>query len=707
MFRIFLIICIYILSLSASNWHFSELYQGKKAGRTSGEHFAVVADGHHYIFYGYYHLYCFDYNGTDWSQYIIDNSDNVGSYSSAVKDSNNFLHVVYRDKKNNILKYSTNRSGQWKSHSLGSVSYGKASILIDSSNQVHIFYIYNSNLRHVYTSNNIWQPYESIASGAYHLSAGIDADDVFHLVYLNYDRDNIHYMYKNANSWNDRVIASLINDKINEIVFDIYGNNASGTKAIAFYMNDGKTMLYKTDVSNYANLWTGYLINAGTLATSSQLALEVLSNTSITLNYYDKDEYKVKKASYNSASDTFESISSNIDISYGDNLSMIGSLYAYFIHNNILYQVINAGRDEFPIYKRGKIPVISSTNKADIVASDSGVIHATFHTEDDIIWYLVKKNSVWKKVQVTAQKDTIITPPAIALNSAQNPFILYADYSKLVLLMSVYGFTNELPIWLAPGGGDGVIASSTSRLGSPKMAYDIHGYLHVIYIDTADDKLYHMVRRDALWSSEEVDSGVSLYCSLALDSTGGVHIAYTKGNATSNVYYATNETSTWNIRNIDANNNNSKKRYPIIKVDSRNNIHIAFYDENQNSDTIRYIKGSVLYSENGILRFLPIESSLVKDLDTFTRKISLILDKNDQPNLYYTLSNNKLLHSYKENANFKTQESTTNYNLGGISAVRTKSETVLLSPDYIRSSMIEGASSNSNSSPAVIMYLLN
>ena len=86
--------------------------------------------------------------GTDPTSFVApDTSGDVGWHTSIAIDSNDAVHISYRDDTNQDLKYATNTSGYWATVSVDtSGDVGSfTSIVIDSNDAVHISYYDDTN----------------------------------------------------------------------------------------------------------------------------------------------------------------------------------------------------------------------------------------------------------------------------------------------------------------------------------------------------------------------------------------------------------------------------------------------------------------------------------------------------------------------------------------------------------------------------------
>ena len=72
----------------------------------------------------------------------IEVTNDVGVNSALVIDSNDNLHVTYRDKTNNALRYATDKSGSWVATELdGDGNVGSHTYMaVDSSDNIHVSY---------------------------------------------------------------------------------------------------------------------------------------------------------------------------------------------------------------------------------------------------------------------------------------------------------------------------------------------------------------------------------------------------------------------------------------------------------------------------------------------------------------------------------------------------------------------------------------
>jgi hypothetical protein len=103
------------------------------------------------------------------------------------------------------------------------------------------------------------------------------------------------------------------------------------------------------------------------------------------------------------------------------------------------------------------------------------------------------------------------------------------------------------------------------------IAIDSNDHPHIAY---GGDHLYHAYHDGTEWHYETVDSStrVGWYASIALDSSGNVHISY-YNRSNGDLKYATDASGAWVTSTIDS--AGSVGRYSSIAIDSNDKVHIS------------------------------------------------------------------------------------------------------------------------------------
>lgn len=191
---------------------------------------ASDANGYPHISYGDTHLYYAYMNSNGWHYELVDNRLLADGYYNSVYstikiDSSGFAHILYCDLVNDLLKYTSNESGEWEIETIGPSGFVDCfSMTLDSSDKVHIFF-YNVDVgaRYATNSSGTWQitnlanpsgnPFwlysDSFCGGS---SIVTDSSDNIHVCYIYYDKFNegfVNYASNKSGSWVVEKIESI------------------------------------------------------------------------------------------------------------------------------------------------------------------------------------------------------------------------------------------------------------------------------------------------------------------------------------------------------------------------------------------------------------------------------------------------------------------------------------------------------------------
>jgi len=149
-----------------------------------------------------------------WHIITVDNSDEVGGYSSIAMDSNDFPHIAYWDYNHFILKYAYFDGKNWNIENVDSLDVcGGISLALDSKDHSHISYVgyYNGELRYAYFDGIKWKIELVDGDASVGLnSLAIDSKDRPHISY--YDgrpyKGDLRHAYFDGEKWNIEVVDS-------------------------------------------------------------------------------------------------------------------------------------------------------------------------------------------------------------------------------------------------------------------------------------------------------------------------------------------------------------------------------------------------------------------------------------------------------------------------------------------------------------------
>lgn len=244
--------------------------------------------------------YAFNITGT-WVTATIDSNLNndTGRYNSIDVDPNNKLHISYYEENvapPNALKYATNVTGTWVTSTIDNSAdeigeYISIAVTGTGITNVHISYIDSTNADLKYATNitGSWviTPLDT-ANIYYDTSIAIDSNNKVHISYYDAGNDDLKYATNVTGSW----VTSTIDDvgvvgEWTSIAIDF--NN----KVHISYSQLGTNFLkYITNVSGG---WVKSIVdNSGGIAYHNAIALD--SNNKVHISYYDWINNKLKYA---------------------------------------------------------------------------------------------------------------------------------------------------------------------------------------------------------------------------------------------------------------------------------------------------------------------------------------------------------------------------------------------------------------------------
>jgi hypothetical protein len=163
-----------------------------------------------------------------------------------------------------------------------------------------------------------------------------------------------------------------------------------------------------------------------------------------------------------------------------------------------------------------------------------------------------------------------------------------------------------------------------TSMSSRSLALDDNGNPHIAY---GEDRLYYAYFDGSSWNYETPDpsSNVGYYASIALDSSGKVHISYYDAT-NKDLRYASNTSGSWMTDTLD--NIGDVGAYASIAIDSSDKVHISYYDRT-NGD-LRYVTNA---SGSWVTETLDSDD----DVGSYT---SIAIDSSDKVHISYSISPN-------------------------------------------------------------------
>jgi len=209
----------------------------------------------------------------------------------------------------------------------------------------------------------------------------------------------------------------------------------------------------------------------------------------------------------------------------------------------------------------------------DIALDSSDRVHIAYYYCGDVdpyddsclsgdLKYATNGSGSWQIFTIDSEGDTGWYP-SIAMDSNGKVHISYV-VSEVELLY----ITNRTSTWQR------FEVAAGSDMGRTSIALDSGDKVHLSYHSNGD--LMYATNASGEWQVFTIQAGDDMghFNSIAVDSRGGVHIAYNNG-VDKDLRYATNSSGEWEILTIDS--GGDAGRYCSIAVDSDDYVHISYY----------------------------------------------------------------------------------------------------------------------------------
>ena len=146
-------------------------------------------------------LFVSNTSAAKWRKETVDNSGDVGNYTSIAVDKSGKVHISYHDNDNDSLKYATNASGSWVTTTIDSNGYD-TSIALDSSDKVYISSSSEEALKYATNASGSWTT-ATVDSNIYvfYTDIAIDSSDKVHISYFDNSSDDLKYATNASGSW--------------------------------------------------------------------------------------------------------------------------------------------------------------------------------------------------------------------------------------------------------------------------------------------------------------------------------------------------------------------------------------------------------------------------------------------------------------------------------------------------------------------------
>jgi len=576
---ILLISCVTILLLSFDShaWDIRTITDGS---HDVGTYTSIATDSNDKVHISYRDSdglalkYATNASGT-WEYETIDSSANVGTDTSIAVDSNNKVHISYRNVTGGKLKYATNVSGKWVISTVDNNASDYSDIGIDSSGKVHISYYDENNhaLKYATNASGVWETATIDSSGFVggYTSIAIDSTGHLHISYYYYDynSENSDLMYATdvSGSW----VTSIIESEGNTGKYTSIAVDLNDKAHISYYDIDNSSLKY---ITNASGSWVNETIDdSASVGMYSSIGLD--SNGKAHIGYYDVTNYYLKYATNASGSWVYETA----DSSYG-----------------------NTGRD------------------TSLAIDSNDKVHISYSKNLDVLMYTNNVSGGWSEKMLDEIEPDVGQYSSIAVDINNK---IHVSYKAAYHLRYA---TNSSGKWVLSSIDEGGNKGTGSRL-----VIDSNGVDHITYYDAMANDLLYATNASGTWSISTIDGYMESSSSMAIDSGDKLHLSYRDNDV---LVYATNETGSWDFTIVD-NALSYSGGQTSIALDLDGNPHIAYYCRALTADP-----GYLKYATNSSGSWV---TTTIDNVGNVGQHTSIAADSNGNVHIvYYDVTNGDL-----------------------------------------------------------------
>lgn len=565
-----------------------------------------------------------------WVTTTLDNSANIDSHSIAVNSSGT-VHVSYydySDSSKDVLKYATNASGSWVITTVESNGGHDNSISLDPSGNVHISYGSDKGLKYTTNASGSWSTKILDKSGSPTCIA-IDTTGKVHIAY-NGSGQKVIYATNASGSWGTTTVGydytPYTTNSYCSIAVDKSGNPHISYPRYPwyneYYDDYWKFIAYATNITGS---WVVTDIDK-TLEVGGKNSLAVDASRKAHICYRTKtiksdDDYEYNLRYANNVSGSWSTtIIDSSGGTLGDDHSIAvdksGNIHCcYSIEKYLLKYATNA-TGTWTISTVTNVYTSEEPNNAvgdsSIAVDPQGKVHISYHDKKYGLMYATNMSGSWGTHTVDiSDPEEAGNDNSIAVDTKGNVHIghrgsLYLKYA-----------TNTSGSWITKT----IDSSENIAVSGISVAVDASDKVHISYMDCNNDSLKYATNTGGFWRIMTVLSSVKGYeTSITVDESGKPHIIYfTDENGLK--YTFQGSVGEWVRVGVD-----SDVGYGSIALDSSGKVHISYCDV-RNGD-LKYTTNATQSTSTPTPTTTPFVCIATK-ISVYSSKIDLKMNESD------------------------------------------------------------------------------
>ena len=597
------------------------------------------------------------YNGWEWNTTVVDSNNDVGMYASMVLDSDALPHIAYQNTSSFDLKYAHFDGVNWTNITIdetGEVgSY--ISIAVSSNKNPHIAYRdeTNEDLKYSYYNGTAWITM-TLDGGEYNVgeytSIVLDSSNMPHITYYNQTSADLMYMFFDGYNWKKTLVYGT-NSVGKHTSIDLDSNE---TPHISFFNQTSNDLMYS--YLNNTEWITETVDSEGLVGEYTSIAMG--SNDEPHIVYNDASNSQLRYAVKDNGTWMFKAVdeegdyaSISIDINNNPHFS-----YYDTSDKNLRYLSISGPSavvvDSVMLQYRGGHSMQLDSNDVphfayeNVNVNNSGIKGVTYTTLN-VTATLETGTEVWE-TQTVATKGPGDSSNAfgqgisLTLDGDDLPHLSYRNNSKVQY--SYFDGNNWSHEIIPDSGGSSVSSIKTDSTDNPHIIYRKSNILKYVFWNGTGWTTMSVGSQGNTWHAMNMN--------LALSDSDIPHICYWK-SASSNmgkIAYAYYSGTDWIINNNVVSDelpsiSASSGRYCDIEVDHLGKPHIA---HDYHNGKLAFSKMNSTGDWNGWL--------ITEDWDV--KHISLALDSLELPHISaYDDMHNDMIYSWYDGENWRLRES--------------------------------------------------